>query len=176
MLYSCTSASQEVSISQVNIEDISINSLNELGSNPEENDIISNFGSPKNRVVVPPQPEWDDGGLQLFYENNTQFYYSKQGDEYFLENITLTSNEFNLILNSDTISIGDPLKKLGNIFKNSYEYFKKNNHEQGISQKEEFYVTLMHNVEGDYYYTTNVTINISNDKIESIYISLIEGN
>ncbi len=171
---SCNSKSQEVKLSKVNIDDISINGLEQLGTNPSQEIIISNFGPPMRKVTVPPQIEWDDGGLQLLYDNKTQFYYSRHGDEFYLENITLKSNKFYLLYNKNKISKGDSLGELGEAFIESYEYFIKHNPKPYEKPKQEFYIALEHKTEDGIYYTTNITIWLKNDLIEEIYISFVE--
>lgn len=73
VFYSCRSSSQELQISKVEINDIFINEIN-IGINTKEEVVLSHLGKPINRNIISPQPEWDDGGVQIIYDSNTELF------------------------------------------------------------------------------------------------------
>lgn len=175
VFYSCRSSSQELQISKVEINDIFINEIN-IGISTKEEVVLSHLGKPINRNIILPQLDWDDGGVQLIYDSNTEFYYSKYDEDYYLENIKINSPKYSLIIKDKEIRVGSNIESVGEFFNDSYEYFKKNNPKPYKKKIQEFYVTINHNLEGNNYYTSNITFSFKNDVVVSIYIGLTEGN
>ncbi len=175
ILISYTGISQSYTNSEIGIEQLSLNGIGLISQSLTEQTLMDHFGTPLERRITPPQIEWDDGGKIIFYQKNTRFNYSKYGQDYYLESVTINAQNFRVLVGDNEIAIGKSLIEIGAIFEDSFRKFKHTYSKPYAESVQNLFVSIIHNMEDGNYYTTSLKLVFRDDKLISFNINLVEG-